>query len=97
MPIQGWSPEAQPSGMVRALVVVARDQTDLWHALTRRFSTSEDVRVLLDRRLWERRQRLQTHELDRRGADRRRPPSIENNVSYRHYVIARPQHGTLLS
>ncbi len=97
MPVEGGLPEPQPTGMVRALVVVARDQPDLWQALVRRFSANEDVRVLLDRRLWERRQRLQTHELDRRGADRRRPPSIENNVSYRHYVIARPQHGTLLS
>jgi len=97
MPIPDWSPEAQPARMVRALVVVARDQTDLWQALTRHFSTSEDVRVLLDRRLLERRQRLQTYDLDRRGVDRRRPTSIENDVSYRQYVITRPQHGTLSS
>ncbi len=97
MPAESGLPEAQPTGMVRALVVVARDQPDLWQALTRHFSASEDVHVLLDRRQWERRQRVHTYELDRRGADRRRPPSIENDVSYRQYVIARAQHQTFLS
>jgi hypothetical protein len=96
MTAEDGSPGAQPTGMLRALVVVARDQLDLWQALARHFSTNEDVHVLLDRRQWMRRQRVQTYALDRRGVDRRRPPSIENDVSYRQYVIARPQHGTLL-
>ncbi len=97
MSIEGGSPEEESTGTVRALVVVARNQPDLWQALAKHFSANEDVRVLFDRRQLERRQRVQTYSLDRRGADRRRPPSIENDVSYRQYVIARPQQGTLLS
>jgi hypothetical protein len=92
MAVESGSPKAQPTGIIQALVVVARDQSDLWQSLTRHFAASEDVQVLLDRRQGERRQRLQTYEQDRRGPDRRRPPSTENDVCCRQYVIARPQH-----
>ena len=78
--------------MIRALVVVTRNQPDLWQSLTRHLAANEDVQVLLDRRQGERRQRVQTYELDRRGLDRRRPPRIENDVCSRQYVIVRPQH-----
>jgi len=86
------SPKAQPTEMIRVLIVVARDQPDLWQSLTRHFEANKDVQVLLDRRQGERRQRVQTYERDRRGPDRRRPPCIENDVSSRQYVIVRPHH-----
>jgi hypothetical protein len=92
MAFESGLPKPQPTGIMRALVVVAQDQTDLWQSLTQHFSANEDVQVLLDRRQGERRQRVQTYERDRRGPDRRRPPSIENDVSHRRYVIARPHH-----
>lgn len=92
MAVESGSPKPQPTGIIRALVVVPRDQPDLWQSLTQHFSANEDVQVLLDRHQGERRQRVQVYEADRRGSDRRRPPSIENHVSYRQYVIARPQH-----
>ena len=95
MPAGSGSLNGQPTGMIRALVIVARGQLDLWQSLTRHFAANEDVQVLLDRRLGERRQRFQPYELDRRGPDRRRPPSIENDVRSRQYVIVRPQQRTI--
>jgi hypothetical protein len=92
MAFESGSPNVQSTGIIRALVVVARDERDLWQSLTEHFSANEDVQVLLDRRQGERRQRVQTYERDRRGSDRRRPASIENDVCHRQYVIARPQH-----
>jgi hypothetical protein len=92
MVAESGSPNVQSTGMIRALVVVARDQPDLWQSLTQHFAANEDVQVLLNRRQGERRQQAQTYERDRRGPDRRRPPSIESDVSHRRYVIARPQH-----
>ena len=81
--------------MVRTLVVVARDQPHLWQALTEHCAGKENVEVLLDRRLWVRRRRVRNYGPDRRGLDRRRPISIENDVHYRQYVIVRSQHGTV--
>jgi hypothetical protein len=92
MAVESGSPKAQPTEIIRALVVVARDQPDLRQSLTQHFAANEDVQVLLDRRQGQRRQRVQTYERDRRGPDRRRPPCIENDVSCRQYVIARPRH-----
>lgn len=92
MVAESGSPNVQSTGIIRALVVVAGDEPDLWQSLTEHFSANEDVQVLLDRRQGERRQRVQTYERDRRGPDRRRPASIENDASHRRYVIARPQH-----
>ena len=92
MAVESGSPKPQPTGIMRALVVVARDEPELWQSLTQHFSANEDVQVLLDRRQGERRQRVQAYERDRRGPDRRRPPSIESGVSHPRYVMARPQH-----
>lgn len=95
MPAESGSPEAPPAGMIRALVVVARDRPDVWQSLTRHFVGSGDVQVILDRRHRDRRQRIMTPELDRRGRDRRRSLSIETDVRSRQYVIVRPQQGAV--
>lgn len=92
MAAESGSPKPQPTGIMRALVVVARDEPQLWQSLTEHFSANEDVRVLLERRQGERRQRVQTYGADRRESDRRRPPSIQSDAGHRQYVIARPQH-----
>ena len=89
MSVESESPKPPPTGIMRALVVVARDQPDILESLTQHFAANEDVQVLLDRRQGERRQRVQTYEGDRRGPDRRRPPSVESDFSHRRYVIAR--------
>lgn len=100
MPAESGSLEAPPTGRVRALVVVARDRSEVWQSLTREFAGNTDVQVLFDRRQCDRRQcerrrQSRPHALDRRCRDRRRPTSIETDVRARHYVIVRPQQRTV--
>lgn len=96
MPVDGTSPGAQPTrDTVRYLIIVARDQPVLWQHLTRDFVRDRDLRVLLDRRHGERRQRVQQYELGRRTRGRRRPPRIETDVRSRQSVIVRPKYCTL--
>jgi hypothetical protein len=80
---------------VHSLIVVARDQPDLWYALARQFTGDQKVQVVLDRRRCERRQRVQMLELDQRGMDRRHPTCPEHDVRQRSFVIIRRQDGTL--
>ena len=80
---------------VRCLLIVAREQPDLWHHLTRDFAGDEGVQVILDRRRRERRQRVQTSESERRRSDRRRQASIDNDLRYRSFVILHRQQGVL--
>lgn len=95
MPIQSGSLNAQAVGKVRCLFIVARNQPDLWHNLSRDFSGDEEVQVLLDRRRGERRRGLQPNEPERRRADRRRQPSVDNDLRYRSFVILHQQQGVL--
>ncbi len=98
MPVQRSSLEAHPApDRIRCLFIVARDQSDLWHSLRRDFGVDAGVRVLLNRRRGERRQRIQAHAFERRRADRRRQPSIDNNLRYRSFVIVHEQQGVLSS
>lgn len=83
----------QPKGnIVRGLIIVARDQPDLWRTLTREFGQSQEIRVLLDRRQGERRKDNQSYAPDRRGTDRRSLPRIEDDVRSRQYVLIRPHY-----
>lgn len=59
---------------VRYLFIVSRDQPELYDRLTRDFSQEKEVQVLLDRRVEERRQRIQGNGSERRRAGRRRQP-----------------------
>ena len=80
--------EARPAlGKVRYLIIVARDQPDLWRALARHIVGDEGVQVILDRRRWPRRRREETREPDRRGADRRQTPRIERDLRHRSFVL----------
>jgi hypothetical protein len=86
---------AQPGAeKLYALIIVARDQPDLWHALVRRFVGYTKVQVLEDRRRWERRRRVHRDDPDRRRADRRRPPSIDDDLHYRPFLIATREQET---
>ena len=84
----GGQPSTKP---VRTLIIVARDQPDLWRALAGQFAESTTVQVVPDRRHWGRRQRVHWDEADRRRSDRRRPPHIERDVRRRSFVIVRQQ------
>jgi len=89
MPPQGPLKEVPVNGdRVRGRIIVARDQADLWQALTRCFATDGGVQVLYDRRNWERRQRVLRCEPERRELDRRRPLSMDNDLRRRSFVVA---------
>jgi hypothetical protein len=81
---------------MRTLIIVARDEPELWQSLKAQFAADETVEVILDRRLRERRQRIQACEPDRRGADHRLW-RIETDLRSRRYVIVGPQPRTLFS
>jgi hypothetical protein len=76
---------------VQTLIIVARDQPDLWQSLKEHFAANEEIEPILDRRRWERRQRIQGCEPDRRGPDRRHPLGIEHDLRARQFVIVRPK------
>ena len=58
----------------RYLLIVSRDQPDLFDDLTEDFSADLQVQVVLDQRRQERRRRVQGAERERRRSDRRRQP-----------------------
>ena len=96
MPVEIRSLKARPmGGKVRCLFIVARNQPGLWHYLRRDFAEDEEIQVLLDRRRGDRRQRYQGQEPERRRSDRRRQPSIDNDLRYRSFVVLHQQQGVL--
>lgn len=73
-------------------LIVARDQQALYDYLKWGFSEAGNVEIILDRRLWKRRENAdgQAAALDqRRGSDRRRQPSMRGELLTRGFVIAR--------
>ncbi len=65
---------------VRGLLIVARDQPDLYDCLQHAYGDSEMLTVLLDRRQGERRR------------ERRRPLAITEDLRYQQYVLVRPHY-----
>jgi hypothetical protein len=93
MPEMRSALSVQPKGnMVRGLIIVARDQPDLWKTLTHEFGQCQEIRVLLDRRQGERRVNNQSYAPDRRGTDRRSLTRTEDDVRSRQYVLVRPHY-----
>jgi hypothetical protein len=80
---------------VRDIVIVARDQPDLWKYLLQEFAGDEDVHVLLDRRQGERRQRVQGYESERRGVKRRRRLSTDTDLRSHPFILMPPEQRTL--
>ena len=58
--------------MIRRLFIVARWNAPLFEHLGQTLARDDRVEVILDRRLSERRRRVQTHEPERRRTNRRR-------------------------
>ncbi len=80
---------------MRSLIIVARDRVDLWKQLTRQFAKRE-VEVILDRRQQERRQGILPWRPGiQRGAERRRPATVQTDVLSRQYVITRPKQSEM--
>ena len=73
--------------MGRTLFIVSRQCRDLYAYLTERFATDDAVEVILDRRVLERRRSPDSPTLERRRADRRRRPEVEEELQTRSHAI----------
>ncbi len=73
---------------VRALIIVARERTDIWEHFTRLFANDHDVEVRYDRRYGDRRSALHPISTDRRRQDRRHSAQ-ETDLRTCHYLIVR--------
>jgi hypothetical protein len=71
----------------RYLVVVARDQKDLWQYLKQNISVLEGVEVVLDRRQGGRWQWTQSHDLQAQRKDRRGVSKEGPDLPCRSFVI----------
>ena len=76
---------------VCALIIVARDQEDLWQALVRTVGSSATVQLVEDRRYAERRRRDHRSAVERRNGDRRHASAPAEDPQRRQYVVARPR------
>ena len=77
---------------VLSLIVVAREQRELWRSLVHEFKDVEQIQILLDRRHAERRTPWGPVAYDRRARDRRSLPRLEDDLQARQYVLVRPCH-----
>ena len=93
---EGGSSKTQPiRNTVQYLIVVARDETALWQHMTRHYGEFKGVQVVHDRRQRERRQQVQTHEPERRRAERRHLPTIDDDLRDQPFVIVPQRQGAL--
>jgi hypothetical protein len=72
------------------LLIVARDQGDLYDCLQHAYADSETITVLLDRRHAERRRSVQPVAGDRRRGERRSLLSLADDLRFQQYVLVRP-------
>ncbi len=71
----------------RCLVIVSREELDLWRHMTQYNGEIKGVQVLLDRRQRERRQQDQPVALERRRADRRRPLPADEDLRRQPFLL----------
>jgi len=92
------SPRSQStSETTRYLIIVARDQSDLWRYLTQNIADYGGVEVLLDRRQEGGWRWAQMREMQERGADRRSRSSAGGGLRDRAFVIVPRQDEMSLS
>jgi hypothetical protein len=77
---------------VLSLIIVAREQQDLWRSLVDEFRDVQQIQVLLDRRRGERRTPRGPVAYDRRARERRCLPRLEDDLHARQYVLVRPHY-----
>jgi hypothetical protein len=73
--------------MGRELFIVSRDRADLYRYLSQTFADVKDVEVVWDRRAGERRRDTATSTPDRRRAERRTRPSVEEDLKKVGYAF----------
>jgi hypothetical protein len=77
--------------VIAHLFIVSQREPDLYQYLVREFSTEEDVRVIVDRRVGERRSPggAGAREPERRRGDRRRHAHVTHQLSSLGYAFVR--------
>jgi hypothetical protein len=75
---------------MRGLLIVARDQMDLYDCLQHAYGDSEELTVLLDRRQVDRRRDAQPVLGERRRMDRRSLSTIADDLRFQQYVLVSP-------
>ena len=73
-----------------SVIIVAREQQDLWRSLVHEFQDVTQIQILLDRRHGERRRPRGPVAFDRRGRERRSLPRLEDDLHARPYLLVRP-------
>ena len=71
------------------LFIVSRDQRDLHDYLTKEFRRDEQIQIILDRRLAERRRRAEAKPRDQRLAARRRSVAVQEQVKSVGFAVVR--------
>lgn len=71
------------------LFIVSRDQRDLHDYLTKEFCRDEQIQVMLDRRLGDRRQRAEPQDKDQRRESRRRALAVEEQMRSVGFAVVR--------
>lgn len=77
--------------MARLVFVVAPGERDLYENLVRCFAGRDDVRVLIDRRLGQRRSGTPRPDSDRRRRDRRSRPHVEDDLKTLGWTLVRAE------
>jgi hypothetical protein len=91
MPIPAQNPQATPGGPGDpGLLIVARDQGDLYDALRHAYADTKALTVLVDRRQAERRRECQTVPGERRRGERRSLPTLAHDLRFQQYLLVRP-------
>lgn len=75
--------------MSEDILVVARTQQSLYEYLCQDFAEDPDVRVVIDRRRGERRQRGEAWSAERRRNERRTRPAIDDKLESVGFAIVR--------
>lgn len=75
--------------MIAHLFIVSRLEPQLFEYLSREFASEDDVRVILDRRVGERRRSAGTHDVERRQGDRRTLAHVPRQINSLGYAFVR--------
>jgi hypothetical protein len=71
------------------LFIVSRVEPQLFDYLAREFASEDDVQVILDRRIGERRKSTRTRPVERRQADRRTLAHVPRQIGSLGYAFVR--------
>lgn len=87
LPKRGRIPPLQPA---RPLLIVARDQRELYRVLQRAYRETDEIIVVRDRREGERRRVSESVARERRRGDRRLAPSLAHELGSQRFALVYP-------